>query len=122
MRVALLIIGLVLSLVFLLQSCAVATVGSAIDRAQGWQPSGAAVGAQYGIIGAICGVVGAAFALKIPLVSVFAFALGAYLAARSTEWGFDDGAIWAGVLGVLMVLAIIAHWRLLGEKRWAKMR
>ncbi|RUU82760.1 hypothetical protein [Mesorhizobium sp. M7A.F.Ca.MR.362.00.0.0] len=103
MKIAVGIIGILLGLISMLQSCAVATGGSI---AANHDLAGA------GSVGVFVGLlffVGGAFAFGLPLVSAIIFVVGslfAFIAASS----FTDMKIWAFADLILAVMAFFA-WR-----------
>jgi hypothetical protein len=106
MRIAITIIALCLFVVVALQSCTVG-VGSSIGKLETLR-HGAAIGGAL----AFMYVLGAAFALGLPLVSTIVFAFGAFLAipAGSQAGGFTDLTIWGWLSAILAVLSIFG-WR-----------
>lgn len=108
MRIATLILGLVLMCVVGLQSCAVYVGGSALEE------QATVEGGALGIFLALLFLLGAAFVLFFPWVSLVAFVLAGIvglLGGSSTD--FTDLSIW-GVVGF-----VLAGFSLLGvrEKR-----
>ncbi len=100
MRVAVAILSLVLMLLVGLQSCTLA-VGASLGSDEDL-----AGGAAVGILMALLFLLGGAFAMGYPLVSLIAFAsavLLGLLAGATTE--FSDLTIWAIVSLVLAVLS-----------------
>lgn len=100
MRIAILIIGLILMLAVGLQSCAVSVGGSLSDD----QPS--VEGGALGLLMAFLFLVGGAFALGVPVVSLVTFLLAALiglLAGSATP--FSDLTIWGIVSFALAVLS-----------------
>ena len=96
MRVATLILGLVLMVLLDLQSCA-ATVGDAIANTPTSQQGGS-----LGIFMAALFLIGAAFALYLPLVSFVSFLIAGLvglLAGSSTS--FADLTIW-GIASLIL--------------------
>ena len=113
MRVALLILGIVGFLITSVQSCTLMVAGGALDAlsttaADKQQASDASGGAALGLLAAIIWVVGAAFALGKPRVSLIAFGIATlvWLAAGTT--GFSDAYVWAGVSAILTGLSLLA--------------
>lgn len=103
MKVAVGIIGILLGLVSMLQSCAVATGGS-IAANQDLAGAGS-----VGVLVGLLFFVGGAFAFGLPLVAAIVFVVGslfAFLAANA----FPDMRIWAFADIILGVMAFSA-WR-----------
>ena len=121
MRIATLILGIFVVIIMLFQSCAVACLGSVSDSlAEKKTPSETTTGGAFGIMAAVCAIIGAAFVLKVPIVSIVAFLLGALLAGMGPQYKYADGAVWAWVLGILAVFSLFAYIGLRRERR-AKM-
>jgi hypothetical protein len=121
MRIATLVLGILIVLVLLLQSCATAGISSHSPSITEDDPrSASAVAGGVGLAAALYGVIGLAFVLTVPLVSVLAFALAALLAALGPLFGFSDGKGWAVALGMLSVFALIGHLKLRRKKRLEK--
>lgn len=100
MKIAVLIISLCLSLLIGLQSCAV-TVGGSLSSDEVTTQGGA-----VGIFVAFLYIIGAAFALKLPKVSMIVFSVAAFfglVAAVSAD--FDDMQIWGIVSLVLTAMS-----------------
>lgn len=100
MRIAVLVIGLCLVMLVGMQSCTVMLGGGMTDD-QDLAGAGA-----IGMLVALLFVLGSAFALGAPKVSVGIFsaaALFAFLAAGASE--FSDMGVWGGVSVVLAVLS-----------------
>jgi hypothetical protein len=107
-RIATMILGLILMVIVGLQSCAVSFGGSLANR-QGVEEGGA-----VGVVIALLFLVGAAFALVFPLVSLVCFALGGILGlAAGATTPFTDLTIW-GVVSLVLVVLSFFGWR---EKR-----
>ncbi|RWH69474.1 MAG: hypothetical protein EOQ86_30230 [Mesorhizobium sp.] len=103
MKIAVGIIGILLGLIVLLQSCAVATGGS---LASNQELAGA------GSVGVFVGLlffVGGAFAFGLPLVSAIIFVIGSLLALMAAS-AFGDMKIWAIADLILAAMAFFA-WR-----------
>jgi hypothetical protein len=109
MRIAVLIISLILMLLVGLQSCAIFALSGVSSK-----PDTAAGGA-VGVFVAFMFLLGAAFVLKFPFVSVIAFGLGgvAGLAAGATT-SFSDMTMW-GYAG--LILAALSFVAFLGGRR-----
>ncbi len=109
MRIAVLIIGIVLSVVMAVQTFAVYVLGNAGNNAD------ASGGGAVGLLVAFLMLVAAAFAMGVPLVSVILFLIGGLLALLiAASSNFPDLAIWGIVSLVLAVMAFIG-WR--GKRR-----
>jgi hypothetical protein len=108
LRIATMILGLILMVIVGLQSCAV-SFGGAIAQQQKAEEGGA-----IGIFIALLFLVGSAFALAFPLVSLVAFLLGGLfgLAAGATT-PFEDLTIW-GIVSLVLAILSFFGWR---EKR-----
>jgi hypothetical protein len=118
MRKVTLILGLLIVLVLLLQSCASAGISSHSPSISEDDPrSASAVAGGVGLVAALYGIIGLAFVLTVPWVSVLAFALAALLAALGPVLGFPDGKGWAVALGMLSIFALIGHTKLRRKKR-----
>lgn len=102
MKIAAGIIGLLLGLLVLLQSCTVATTASLGGNA--------AIGeaGSVGIIVALLFFIGGAFAFGLPIVSVVVFALAAALAFL-VSGEFGDMATWGGAGIILAVLSFFGR-------------
>jgi peptidoglycan/LPS O-acetylase OafA/YrhL len=121
MRKVTLILGLLIVLVLLLQSCASAGISSHSPSISEDDPRAAsAVAGGVGLAAALYGIIGLSFVLTVPLVSVMAFALAALIAALGPTLGFGDGKGWAVALGMLSVFALIGHLGLRRKKRLKK--
>jgi hypothetical protein len=103
MRIAIAIIGIMLGLVVLLQSCTISAGSSLLgDQAMG----------NAGGIGMIAGFllfVGGAFSFGLPLVGTIVFAVAAVLALMGTE-RFPDLQVWAVASAILAGMGLIG-WR-----------
>jgi hypothetical protein len=100
MRIAVMIISLALTLMVGLQSCALFAGGS-MTRDQSTAGGGA-----MGILVALLFVVGGAFAIGIPRVSMFAFGVAGLLGiAVGTGGSFKDMTIWGIVAFGLAVMS-----------------
>jgi hypothetical protein len=108
MRIATMILSLILMLVVGAQSCAVSIGDAALDTKASTQ------GGPIGLVMAFLFLIGGAFALAFPLVSLIAFVLSGLLglAAGSTT-SFGDLTIW-GVLSLILAVLSFFGWR---EKR-----
>ena len=100
MRIAVLIIALILGFIVGLQSCTVAGLsGIAQDETTG---QAAAMG---GLV-ALLFIIGAAFSLSLPKISVSAFGLAAVSAFGASTLGrFEDMQVWGIVAVVLGVMS-----------------
>lgn len=108
MRIATMILSLILMLLVGFQSCAV-TIGDSILGEPAKTQGGA-----IGILMALLFLVGGAFALGFPLVSLVAFVLaGVFGIAGGASTSFGDLAVWGWISLVLAVLSFFG-WR---EKR-----
>ena len=108
MRIATMILSLILMLIVGAQSCAVSVGDAALETKSAEQ------GGPIGILMALLFLVGGAFVLVFPLVSLVSFVLAGIfgLAAGSTT-SFSDLTLWGIVSLVLAVLSFFG-WR---EKR-----
>ena len=100
MRIAVLIIGLCLTMIVGLQSCAVLLGGGMTDDQD------MAGGGAIGILIAFLFVLGSAFALSLPKVSMWLFGIAAalgFLVGASTE--FSDMMFWGVVAAALAVMS-----------------
>ncbi len=107
MRVAVMIIGLFCTIMLLVQSCTV-FVGGEIFSEEGLSQGGA-----VGVFVGFLFMIGSAFALKIPKVSIIIFAIGAvvgFVAGATTE--FSDMTFWAVTAVILSILSFVGHRRL----------
>lgn len=105
MKIATGIIGLILGLLVLMQSCAVTTGGSLIN-----DQTTAEAGA-VGMLAAFLYFVGGAFAFALPVVSMVVFGLAALLALGAAATSdFGDLTIWGVVAMILAIMAFFA-WR-----------
>lgn len=102
MKIAGGILGLLLGLLVLLQSCTVATTASLV----GHEAAGAGAA---GVLVGLLFFVGGAFAFGLPIVSTIAFVLAALLAFLAAS-EFPDMGIWGGVAVALAALCFFA-WR-----------
>lgn len=100
MRIAVMIISLCMTLIVALQSCAV-FVGGGLSKDEGLSQGGAS-----GIFLAFLFVLGAAFSLNLPRVSMVMFIIGSLIgAAGASAGGFKDMWVWAGLSLVLAVMS-----------------
>lgn len=102
MKIASGIIGLILGLLVLLQSCTVATTASL---------GGNTVVGDAGAVGILVGFmffIGGAFAFALPIVAVIVFGLSAALAFL-VSGEFGDMAIWGGAGVILAVMSFFAR-------------
>jgi hypothetical protein len=103
MRIAVLIIGLALSLIVLLQSCA-ANVAGALGS-QGLKEA-----AGTGMLAALLFIIGAGFAMRLPIVSLVVFAFGAIIAiSAGHNSDFRDLQVWGWLAAFLAVLSYFGH-------------
>ncbi|WP_018700326.1 hypothetical protein [Amorphus coralli] len=103
MKIAVGLIGIFLSLLILLQSCAISAGSSLIDDQTTFEA---------GVVGVMVGFLfffGGAFAFGLPIVSVVLFALGGLFGLAAAK-DFPDLQIWGFVSLGLAVLALIV-WR-----------
>jgi hypothetical protein len=108
MRVAVAILSLALMLLVGLQSCAI-SFGAALS-----EDDNLAGGGAVGILMALLLLLGGAFAVGYPLVSLISFAIaGLFGLAAGTTTEFEDLAIWATASFFLAVLSYLG----IGEKR-----
>jgi membrane protein implicated in regulation of membrane protease activity len=108
MRVATMVLGLILIVLVGMQSCAV-SFGGAMGDSNRMEQGGA-----LGILVALLFLVGAAFALAFPMVSLASFTLAGLLGlAGGSTTPFTDLTVWGIVSLVLAVLSYFG-WR---EKR-----
>jgi hypothetical protein len=110
LRIATAIIALILMIPVGLQSCT-AAVGGSMSENQGLSGAGA-----VGILVAFLFLIGGAFAIGIPMVSVVVFAIAGFfalIAGFSSE--FKDLGIWGFVALILAVLSYFGH--RLGRRR-----
>ena len=111
MRVATMIIGMCLAIVLMAQSCMVFVGGELLTEESLSQ--GGAVGLFLGLLF----LIGSAFALKIPKVSIVVFAIGAVLgftAGATTE--FADMTLWGVAAVILSILSFAGHRKLHRER------
>ncbi|MEI9417455.1 hypothetical protein [Mesorhizobium sp. Cs1321R2N1] len=103
MKIAVGVIGILLGLVSMLQSCAVATGGSILANHD------LAGAGSVGVLVGLLFFVGGAFAFGLPLVSALVFVVGSLFAFNAAS-AFTDMKIWAFVD---LILALMAHfaWR-----------
>jgi hypothetical protein len=112
MRVAILVVSLCLAMIIALQSCGV-MIGAGILDKQETASSGAA-----GIALAFLFVLGAAFALGIPIISCIIFAFGAVLGfVAAAESEFTDLKFWASVSAILALMSLFGFFELRRKKR-----
>lgn len=103
MNIATGIIGIILGLLVLMQSCAVAT-GSSLANDQSTFDAGA-----IGILAGICYFIGGAFAFGLPRVAMVVFGIAAAIAFLAASQGsFQDLSFWGGVALVLAIMAFFA--------------
>lgn len=109
MRIAVLIIGIVLSVVMAVQTFLVYALGNVGNDAD------ASGGGAVGLLVAFLMLVAAAFAMGVPLVSVILFLLGGVLALLiGASSGFPDLSIW-GVVSLILAAMAFVGWR--GKRR-----
>ncbi|MCJ2100026.1 hypothetical protein [Methylobacterium sp. E-046] len=112
MRIAVLIIGLCLSLAVGLQSCAV-SLGGGMAKDQTISAGGA-----LGVLVALLYLLGSAFALGLPRASVAMFLIAAPLGIGvGSSSGFHDLRIWGFVALALAAMAYLG----VREQRWRKL-
>jgi hypothetical protein len=118
MRIATLIISLCLTLALGIQSCAVYAAGSIVsglseegtaDRTAG---DASASGGAVGMLVSLLWLIGAAFVLARPKVSMWIFGTATVFALIGGTTGFSDLFIWAGA----SALFALASWRGIAEK------
>ncbi|MCT4553231.1 MAG: hypothetical protein N4A53_00935 [Pelagimonas sp.] len=100
MKIALGIVGILLSLIVMMQSCTITGLSGLADNAE----TGAA-----GAIGLISGFiffVAAALSFSLPRAAGVTFLLSALLASAGAQ-DFPDLAIWAAIAGVMGVMAFL---------------
>jgi len=103
------IISLLLTVIVLGQSCAL-NFGGTVGKNEAIQQGGA-----VGILVALLFLIGAAFALGIPMVSVVAFVLAGLLTfAAGATTAFTDLTIWGFVA---LILAVMSFFGYLGKRR-----
>lgn len=114
MRIAVLIIALCLTMIVGLQSCAVMVGGNmtANDDLAG--------GGALGILLAFLFVLGAAFAMGLPRVSMVLFGIAALIGLIAASTGFTDMAIWGGVSAVLALMSFFGYRELAKAKAGAQ--
>lgn len=104
MRIAVLIIGLCLSLIVGLQSCAV-SVGGGMAKDQAISGGGA-----VGVLVALLFLLGSAFAIGLPRASMAMFLTAAPLGiGAGSSSGFHDLRIWGFVALGLAIMAYLGH-------------
>lgn len=104
MRIATGILGLILGLLVLLQSCAV-TTGSAFLEDDATSEAGA-----IGLFIGLLYFVGGAFAFGLPGVSVIVFGFAGLLGfAAAAQGEFTDLAVWAGAAIILATMAFFSR-------------
>ena len=107
-RIATLILSLILMLIVGAQSCAVSVGDSILDEPTKTQ------GGAIGILMALLFLIGAAFALGFPLVSLVAFLLaGVFGITAGGTTSFEDLSIWGYISFALAIMSYFG-WR---EKR-----
>jgi hypothetical protein len=107
-RIATMILSLILMLLLGAQSCA-ASLGGAALKAKGIEQGGA-----VGILMTFLFLIGGAFALSFPLVSMLAFFFaGVFGLAGGASTSFGDLTIW-GVVSLILAVFSYFGWR---EKR-----
>jgi len=108
MRIATMILSLILMLVIGAQSCAVSLGDAALNTKAAEQ------GGPIGLMMAFLFLVGGAFALAFPFVSVLAFFFaGVFGLAGGASTSFGDLSIW-GVVSLILAVLSYFGWR---EKR-----
>lgn len=111
MKIAVGIIGLILGMLVLLQSCAV-TAGSGLmnDQATG---GAAAIGMLVGLVLVVAG----AFSFALPLVEAIMFFVAGLLAfLASTQGSFEDITVWGYITMVLAIMGFFT-WRSAKRKK-----
>ena len=118
MRIATFVLSVLVVIIMLLQSCLVFGCSSISDSlSDAEEASDSTGGGAVGVLAALCAFVGMAFVLKLPVVSIVLYLLGALFAFLASTTGFSDMTIWGVALVVLAVLAFFARREL---KREAK--
>jgi hypothetical protein len=107
MRIATMIISLILMLVVGGQSCAVSFGEAALGTKAAQQ------GGPIGLVMAFLFLVGGAFALAFPLVSLIAFFFAGVFGLAGASTSFGDLTIW-GVVSLILAVLSYFGWR---EKR-----
>lgn len=111
MRIAVLIIGLCLTALIGLQSCAVALTGNLAQR-----PEAAGAGS-IGVLVAFMFVLGSGFALGLPRVAMVIFIIaGAFAFLAAAGSGFTDMYYWGGISLVLSAMSWFGY-RELAKRR-----
>lgn len=106
MRIAVRIIGLVVGLLVMLQSCAVSTGGALADN------KAFSEGGSVGLLVALLYILGGAFAFGLPLVAVACFALAGLLGLMVGMQGvFQDMTVWGIGALILALLAFFSRTR-----------
>jgi hypothetical protein len=101
MRIAVMIIALVVFIFITLQSCAIG-VGGSLQNSESLKE-----GASIGVLLAFLYVLGAAFAIGVPLISTVAFAVGALVAIPAgAKTGYSDLQVWGVLSAILAILSI----------------
>jgi hypothetical protein len=103
MRIATLILALILVIPLTVQSCAITGLSAVAGMEK--QSGGGAMG----ILVALLWVVGAAFALGKPTVSVVVFLLAGMFAFIGASTGYGDLEIWGGVSVVFAALCLMGR-------------
>jgi hypothetical protein len=97
------VIGLAVSLIVLLQSCAANFAGALGSQSL---KQGAAVG----MLLALFFIIGAGFAMRLPIVSIVVFAFGAIIAiSAGHNSDFGDLQVWGWLSAILAVLSYFGH-------------
>ena len=115
MRIATLIIALMMMVIVGVQSCAV-YLGGGLTQQQGLSQSGA-----VGLVVALLFLVGGAFVLAFPLVSLASFALAALMTLVGWNSGFSDMKIWFFVCLILAVMSFFGF-REKRRRTWTQQR
>lgn len=106
MRIPTFILSLVLTLIMFLQACAVTGLGSMADSlAAEESPSSITSAGATGVWAALFCLIGMAFVLAKPGVSVVCFLLGALVALGAGSMGFSDMSVYAVALFILAVMS-----------------
>lgn len=102
MRVAVLILGLILAVVIFVQSAAIGTANALGDKSSSSGSAGFLVGVIF--------LIGAAFAIGVPRVSLVAFLLAAVIAIPvGASSAFSDLLVWGVVALALAAMSYFGH-------------
>jgi hypothetical protein len=102
MRVAILIIGLVFAILSGLQAFTAYMFGS------GFGQHGTSNAGSMGMVVALFLLLGAAFALNIPTVSVVMFTIGGIFGVSTPAGSYGDLTAWGVISFILAVMALVA--------------